>query len=55
MLEIFGARFESTLLNARFDMVKERLESDPAAAIPISLLPGFSFPELNKTWNIQLP
>ena len=55
MLEMLGAGFESTSLAIRFGFVKERLKSESEAFPPLSLLPGFDFPNSNKGWNIQVP
>jgi predicted transcriptional regulator of viral defense system len=53
MLEMVGAGFADTPLAVRFKAIKDRLMTQEVPEI--SLLNGFQFPELNKTWKVRTP
>lgn len=53
VLEMIGAKFEATLLDQRLNAVKSRMMAPEAPEI--SLLAGFEFSELNKTWKVRTP
>ena len=53
MLEMVGADFSGTPLGQRLKDIKDRLVAKNAPEI--SLLNGFQFPELNKTWKVRIP
>ena len=53
VLEMIGANFSASTLGQRLNAARDRLITE---ALPeISLLAGFEFPELNKTWNVRTP
>jgi predicted transcriptional regulator of viral defense system len=53
VLEMVGANFAASTLGQRLDAVRDRLIT--VAHPEISLLAGFEFPELNKTWKVRTP
>jgi hypothetical protein len=53
VLEMIGADFEESTLGHRLNAIRERLKTQDVPVI--SLLAGFEFPELNKTWEVRTP
>ena len=53
ILDLIGVNFKATPLGSRLDAVRARLLAEDAPAT--SLLAGFEFPELNKTWKVRTP